>query len=73
MVYVQDIYCTWEIVSTGQFWWTIQVKAIGEEKIAEWTKVSAYAKYIFGVSANIGELLTACQIHQLFFPTKIFL
>ena len=37
---------TW--VKLGQ---TIQVKAIGKEKFAT---VSAYSKYIFGVSVNIG-------------------
>ena len=27
---------------------------VGEEKFGEWAPVSAYTKYIFGVSVNIG-------------------
>ena len=38
----------------GKFWQTIQVKAIGEEKFDESAAASAYAKYIFGISVNIG-------------------
>ena len=48
-------YCTWELFSGGKFWQAIQVKAIGKEKFGEWATVSAYAKYIFSVSVNIGE------------------
>ena len=29
------MYCTWEIFGGGKFWQTIQVKAIGEEKLGE--------------------------------------
>ena len=40
----------------GTFWRTIQVKAIGEKNLANKLKsVNTYAKYIFGVSVNIGE------------------
>ena len=33
----------------GKFLQTVQVKAIGEEKFAEYATVRAYAKYIFSV------------------------
>ena len=36
-----------KIFGRGKFWWTIQVKAIGEEIFGKQTTVSAYAKYIF--------------------------
>ena len=39
----------------GNIWQTVQVKAIGKEKFGEQATVSVYAKYIFGVSVNIGE------------------
>ena len=52
--------------------YTVHVK----EKLENKLKVSAYAKYIFGVSVNIreenfGKQLTIHQICQ-FSPTKIF-
>ena len=39
----------------GNICWTIQVKATGKEKFGKPATVSAYAKYIFSVSVNIGE------------------
>ena len=38
-----------------KIWWTIQVKAIGEEKFGEYATVSAYAKNIFSVFVNSGK------------------
>ena len=47
-------YRTWENFGGGNFWQTVQVyvKAIGEKKFGDYTTVSAYAKYIFGVSVR---------------------
>ena len=57
---------------TEKFWRTIQVNAIGGEKFGEYATVSAYAKYIFGVSVNVGKKLMIYQICQ-FFPRQNFL
>ena len=37
------------------FWQTIQVKVIGEEKFDEYGKVSKYAKYSFAIFVNTGK------------------
>ena len=49
------LYIDGKLFSKGKFWWTIQVKASGEEKFGEQATVSAYAIYVFCVSVNIGE------------------
>ena len=39
----------------GNFWQTMQVEVIGEEKIDEYGRVSKYAKYSFAIFVNTGK------------------
>ena len=39
----------------GNFWQTIQVKVIGEEKFDEYGKVSKHANYSFAIFVNAGK------------------
>ena len=71
-------YRTREIFGGEKFWQVIhvQVKAIGEEKFGESAPVSVHAKYIFGLTVNIGgenfgEKLMIHRIRQ-FFPHQNF-
>ena len=56
----------------------MQVKAIGKEKFGEYATVSTYAKYVFGVSVNIGEENFGEYVAHdslnspIFYPTKTF-
>ena len=53
---------------------TVKVKAIDEEKFGKLATVSAYAKYIFGVFVNIGDVTNSSKFVKFdkFSPAKYF-